>query len=460
MYSLRLASSAICLTIWLTPAVQALKLLPRLNSSSGVIIPLKATYTDFGTVLDAEVSVGGQSFLLYLDSGSSDTWVAKTGFQCLNISDNAILSQDVCNYGTTYNISPTFQQISNQTFGVKYGAGISTGIVGYEKVTLGGLTVDKQEIGVADRITDPGDGIDSGTLGLGYPALTSAHPGTNYPNESISYFQNRVIYDPLLYNIYKQGLVKPYFSLAIDRTPVNVSKGNGGSLALGCLPPVPHNPDFAIAPVEILSVIPDFFTNDKPQKSYWALSIKSASYGASFKPLNKNTTSFQSIVDCGNFFNYLPSSLAASLNSLFQPPATPNLNFEVNGQFDVPCAATPPSFGLTFNNNVTVYMDPRDMIIQNADGTCGSAIADSDQIGSQGIAFAILGTPWLKSMVAVFDTGRDEIRFAERWNTTSTGVEPSSTVVASKASNSVPVSLTSRYSWSFFAWGVLVILSF
>jgi hypothetical protein len=155
--------------------------------------------------------------LLFLDTGSSDTWVAERGLQCLNGTDNTIPPQDYCTYNKTYNISSTFKQISNQTFGVKYGAGIASGVVGYEKVTFGGLTLDSQEIGVADKITYPGDGNDSGVLGLGYPALTSSHPGTNYSNASLSFFENRTIYSPLFISLYKSGLVDPYFSLALNR---------------------------------------------------------------------------------------------------------------------------------------------------------------------------------------------------------------------------------------------------
>jgi hypothetical protein len=398
-------------------AVQASKTYPRAKSLSGVTIPLYATYTPYGTVFDAPITIGDQDFLLFLDTGSSDTWVAKSGFQCLNETDNTILSQEYCAYSKTYNISSTFQQILNQTFGVKYGAGISSGIVGYEKVTFGGLTLNSQEIGVADKLTDPGDGNDSGVLGLGYPALTSAHPGTNYSNASLSFFENRIIYNPLFTNLYTSGLVDPYFSIALSRPAVNISNGPGGTLTLGALPNITDNPTFATAPVEIMAVIPPLFTNNTPQKSYWALTVTLTTHGSA-----TNTTPFQAIVDTGNFLNYIPGALALTINNAFSPPATRNADFEANGQYDVACNATPPRFGLQFGNNVTVFMDPRDMVVQNADGSCGSSVADADQLGaSGGISFPILGTPFLRSVVAVFDFGKDEMRFAERAESASAG---------------------------------------
>lgn len=434
-----------CITAWLTIPTQASAIYHRSKNPMGVTIPLKATYTTFGTVYDAEITIGNQTVLLFLDTGSSDIWVAKTGYQCLNNTDNSILPREACGYSPGYDISPTFKQLPNQTFGVKYGAGISSGIVGYEKVTFGGLTIEEQVIGVADKVTNPGDGNDSGIIGLAYPAITSSHPGTNYPNDSISYFENRVVYNPVFTNIYEQQLVEPFFSLALTRPPVNASNADGGFLSLGTSPPVAHKAAFALAPVEILSVIPPLFTNNVTQKSYWALSITSVTFGKT-----KNSTSFQSIVDCGNFFNYLPASLALSINSAFTPPATKSADFELNGEYEVSCNAQPPSFGLDFSNNITIYMDARDMIIQNADGTCRSAVGDSDQLGSIGISFSILGTPFLRSVVSVWDFGKDEMRFAERLDSVNATVTSnggtSTQTAAATTSESKPSSLVASSS--------------
>jgi hypothetical protein len=423
-----------CIAISST-AVQASKAHSHTNSSSGVTIPLYATYTSYGTVFDAPITIGDQDFLLFLDTGSSDTWVARRGFQCLNETDNTILPQEYCAYGKTYDISSTFGQISNQTFGVKYGAGISSGVVGYEKVTFGGLTLDSQEIGVADKITDPGDGNDSGILGLGYPALTSAHPGTNYSNASLSFFENRAIYNPLFTSLYTSGLVDPYFSLALDRPAVNVSNGSGGILCLSTLPNITYKPTFAVVPVEIMADIPPLFTNNIPQKSYWALTVSSTTYATS-----TNHTPFQAIVDCGSFFNYLPAALALAVNNAFSPPAARNADFEANGLYDVACNSTAPRFGLEFSNNVTVFMDPLDMIVQNADGSCESTVADADQIGaSSGIVLPFLGTPFLRSVLAVFDFGEDEMRFAERGDANASATTGANSTINSSGSSTVAI---------------------
>jgi len=96
--------------VLLSPAVvQTSKVYPYAKNSFGVTIPLYATYTPYGTVLDAPIRIGEQDFLLFLDTGSSDIWVAKRGFQCLNETDNSILPQDYCAYSKPYDISLTFK---------------------------------------------------------------------------------------------------------------------------------------------------------------------------------------------------------------------------------------------------------------------------------------------------------------------------------------------------------------
>jgi len=98
--------------------------------------------TGFGQFVDVEIDFGGQSFLVEVDLGSSDTWVLGTGYECISPIDNSVLPQSSCGYiNSTYDISSTFFNIANQSLGVFYGAGIVAGKVGYETVTIGGITI-------------------------------------------------------------------------------------------------------------------------------------------------------------------------------------------------------------------------------------------------------------------------------------------------------------------------------
>jgi hypothetical protein len=56
--------------------------------------------------------------------------------------------------------------------------------MGYETVTLGGITVPRQEIAAVDFAAWYGDGYTSGLVGLAYPDITSAYIGTDPHNDS------------------------------------------------------------------------------------------------------------------------------------------------------------------------------------------------------------------------------------------------------------------------------------
>ncbi|KAI9925772.1 hypothetical protein ASPWEDRAFT_60820 [Aspergillus wentii DTO 134E9] len=369
------------------------------RSYNGTTSPMIST--EFGTVFDVEVTVGNQSFQLLVDTGSSDTYVMKTGFQCINATNNLEIPEADCLYSPkAYNISDTYRKIPDQIFGIEYGAGIASGVMAYEDVTLGGITVKNQKVGIADRSNPMGDGVNSGLLGLGYPALTSAHP-SNTSNSS--YWYDRIVYNPLFTNMYEQGLVAPYFSLALARTAQNSSTGFGGYLSLGTLPPVPHS-DFSIVPVEILDNIPLNYTSGKRVRSYWALTVSGATYGSS-----TNSTPFQAFVDSGNYISYLPSAIANSVNALFEPPARYDASL---GAYVVDCTAKAPSFGLQIGNQ-TFFHNGADMIYQTGEGICISSVAASENVGIEGLTLNIIGVPFLKNVVAVFDFGWNEMRFAK-----------------------------------------------
>ncbi|KAK5000088.1 hypothetical protein LTR66_000988 [Elasticomyces elasticus] len=374
------------------------------NHSSSAI---PVTAANYGTRFDVEVQFGNQTFLLLLDTGSSDTWVLQTGWQCINATDNSVLPQATCAYGNkTYDITSTFEQIPNEWLGVQYGIGVATGVMGYEDVTLGGITVRHQEVGIANRVTAPGDGIDNGLLGLGYPILTSAHLDTDTSNTSLLF--DRITYRSLFTSMWQQGLVDPYYSMAIDRASAGSVSGPGGYLALGSLPPVAHSPNFATAPVEVTEALPLNLTSDSTingtrQITEWTLTVGAITYGTA-----TNSTPFQAVVDSGQPLNIIPPEMAAQVNAAFSPPAVFDPE---SGVYGVACNATPPAFGVQIGNQ-TFFHNPVDMILPVTDGVCMSSVLPTTCV--QGICFSFLGDAFLRNVVAVFDFGKNEMRFAAR----------------------------------------------
>ncbi|KAG9252439.1 putative aspartic-type endopeptidase [Emericellopsis atlantica] len=408
--------------------------------------PLIATLNSFW--FDVEVQIGNQTFYLLVDTGSSDTWVAADGYTCIDPADNRVLPSEECMWSPTYTVPQSMRYIQNQTFGVKYGTGVALGKLGIESVTVGGITVQEQAIGIVDRATDKGDGVNSGILGLGFPMLTSAHPGTVLENDTMSLITNRIPYEPTFVNMYKKGLVESWYSIAINRLPRDVASGMGGWLGLGELPPVEHTDDWAVAPIEITEGIPDeFYPGGKPVISLMTLTVDGASWGSS-SPYTTNTTKLQAVVDSGNNMNLVPIEIAESVNGLFEPPATFKQDLDI---YVVDCHAKPPSFGVTIDGH-TFWHDPEDMISKdNTTGLCYSTLGNSaDGLGTQ---MSFLGDAFMKNVVSVFDFGKTEMRFAARTENAQTTASPLPTPSALSAS---PPSFACQGIW---LWVLLALMA-
>ena len=101
-------------------------------------------------------ALGGQEFLIEMewagtpvvgifDSGSSDTWLIQGGFSCVNMKGQS-QTEASCNFGPAFNGTFNEGSISNQNFKISYADGeFVNGALGYENITIAGVTVSKQE---------------------------------------------------------------------------------------------------------------------------------------------------------------------------------------------------------------------------------------------------------------------------------------------------------------------------
>jgi hypothetical protein len=81
-----------------------------------------------------EVGFGDKNFSLIIDTGSSDTWVARSTFVCLERGRNSPLPLKDCAFGPLYNGDFPGGQIANQTFNITYGSATGPwlgGVMGY-----------------------------------------------------------------------------------------------------------------------------------------------------------------------------------------------------------------------------------------------------------------------------------------------------------------------------------------
>jgi hypothetical protein len=144
------ASFSSTLTRVSIPMVDARKQRRQVTSGATDLIPTRLIGHSFLT----DIAIGDQSFNVILDTGSSDTWVAGTGYQCISRSSGAQVPQSTCNLNPTYSADGTFTLVPNENMLSSYAEGtFIQGPVGYSVVTLAGLTVPRQIVGVAERVS-------------------------------------------------------------------------------------------------------------------------------------------------------------------------------------------------------------------------------------------------------------------------------------------------------------------
>ncbi|CAO3624702.1 unnamed protein product [Cunninghamella blakesleeana] len=163
-------------------------------------------YNDQGSQYLVTVGVGTppQEFLVTLDTGSTDLWVASS--DC---------NQESCPFGGfTASQSSTFTKL-NEAFSIQYGIGAVNGSYVQDTVTVAGASVKNQQLGLAYETQDiliPTQSTDgstsdmnaNGILGLGYPSLAASN-SDNGP------------YTPFVFNLIKQQIIQePIFSIYLN----------------------------------------------------------------------------------------------------------------------------------------------------------------------------------------------------------------------------------------------------
>lgn len=99
-----------------------------------------------------DIMFGDRDVKAILDTGSSDTWLIQEGFTCTD-AQNQPVDASQCKFGPTYN-GGFAEQIADENFMIGYGDGeFITGNIGYQDVTIGGITVPRQKVRLLSRHT-------------------------------------------------------------------------------------------------------------------------------------------------------------------------------------------------------------------------------------------------------------------------------------------------------------------
>ncbi|KAL4929755.1 aspartic peptidase domain-containing protein [Aspergillus undulatus] len=401
----------------------------RQSNSSTTSHTIQLSATLYGSRFHAPVTIGGETFNLLVDTGSSDTFVVEDDFDCVVPYSTSTVStdidlldvdQDTCGYESkAYALgdSHSFERITNESFQAAYGAGIARGLMAFEDITFGDVTVTDQRFGLVNWSTPMNLGA-SGILGLAYPFLTSAYElnGT-IEEEDLNYQGEKEPYSPLFVSMYQRGLVEPYFSLALDRLDSNQENGDGGVMVLGGVPNVSLSSNWTTVSAEYYEAADLRSANGTRLRSYWATTVERLTYGGD----GEYTDSYQTIVDSGAPMNYVPYEVAEAYNDLYSPRGSWS---DMQGTYIVDCGATAPDFSVQVGGT-TFTLNPVDLILHtgeeyNDEELCLSTItrgletAVDEEDPTNTTELYILGASFLKDVVAVFDFGNSQMRFAVR----------------------------------------------
>ncbi|KAK4507681.1 hypothetical protein PRZ48_001416 [Zasmidium cellare] len=386
------------------------------NLRKADVASVSSTYTQNGTtplisveggqVFLANVLVGGQEYSMVVDTGSSDPWLATTGFSCHDPIDDASIDEELCEFGPLYNSnqSTTFVPIENQEFDISYASGeYLTGDLAYESFRMAGIDVPNQQFGIIDTAAWYGDGISSGLVGFAYSSLTSAFAETETGSKGPA-----VLYNPLFVNMYENEGVPPVFSMAIDRV-----QSNGGILGIGGIPDIPHAPYWASTEIHSVGVND---TSGEPVYEFYTIDVDgfavSNSTSTQFNPYG-NINPYKTplignetdvIVDSGTSLCYVPDDVAAEIADAFNPPAYWDSSTYA---YFVDCEATAPVFGVSIEQKI-FYINAEDLIIPVSESLCVTGV--QPRMGG----LNILGGTFMKNVLTVFDIGAEQLRFAAR----------------------------------------------
>ncbi len=113
-----------------------------------------------------------------------------------------------CFFGTSgFDISKseTFVPFPDTNFNISFAdAEFLTGSVGFDTITVGGLTVTQQEFGVVTAAAWNGDTISTGLMGLAFPTLTSVFNGTDPDADETA---AHLLYNPFFFSAVQQKAV-------------------------------------------------------------------------------------------------------------------------------------------------------------------------------------------------------------------------------------------------------------
>lgn len=308
-----------------------------------------------------------QTFEIVLDTGSSNLWVIDA--KCTSQACQGYPNSGYTKHRYDTSKSSTYKSESTP-FSIQYGSGSCDGHLAKDTLTMGGLTVKTQELGVATSIAEvfgyqPVDGI----LGLGWPALSV----------------DNVV--PPMQNLLPQlsaGLFTVSLNLLPNPSSVSGSS-NGGTITYGGLDTKNCKGSISYVPLS--------------SETYWQFPIEGFSIG-SFKESRKQ----QVISDTGT------SWIGAPTNYMSRIATTLGAQFDwENELYTLPCTGTYPDMVFTINKK-KYNIPSKQYILDLGLGSGNCALAAFDMGGMGGPQW-ILGDVFIRQYCNIYDITNKRIGF-------------------------------------------------
>ncbi|KAK6759111.1 hypothetical protein RB195_016371 [Necator americanus] len=310
-----------------------------------------------------------QTTTLVLDTGSSNLWVIDAA--CKTAACNGEPNSGYTKHKFDTTKSTTFTKES-RTFSIQYGSGSCNGYLGTDTVSFAGLTITKQEFGVATHLAEvfgyqPVDGI----LGLGWPALAV----------------DKVT--PPMQNLLST-LDQPLFTVWMDRKLTISNGGNAGLITYGAIDTTNCQSQISYVPLSA--------------ETYWQFPIQGFSIG-SYSETKKD----QVISDTGTSWIGAPNNVVSGV--VKQTGAKYDFSNEL---YTVDCSTMKTQPDLIFTINGVTYNIPSVEYVLDlglGNGKCALTFFGMNS-GGFGPAW-ILGDTWIRTYCNIYDIGQKRIGFAK-----------------------------------------------
>ncbi|KAI8072595.1 aspartic peptidase domain-containing protein [Gongronella butleri] len=350
--------------------------------------------------VDVQVGTPAQSFLLLLDTGSSDTWVPSK--QCS--TDKGCIS------GRQYNsdMSITHNDNGKVPVNITYGIGYASGNYLKDTVRVGALASQDQTL-IEIAVNDGPIAQQSVMEGASKADIIDGIFGAGFPHGTLLSETHNETYLPFPMALWQQQRIPaPVFSLTMANGSENAKKSDWlGQITLGAI-------DTTVATkgdVQYTSVI----KRNDGFYSHWAANVLGFQYDNGTFLNYKFDVPNAFIIDSGSNFMYLPANLADELAITLSKGSAKWDNESTTYQVD--CAL--------MNDNSTAFsvMFPQE---NNATLSFSAPVPVSRLVGRigqsqhcyfyfthavNGVTFT-LGNLWLRHFLSVFDFGAYRIGFA------------------------------------------------